>query len=233
MKCSSLFLRRGARMLAFAAVAFVSARAAATLSGAVRMIPTTSGSLLWRTCMAEGIAWEWPEGAASAKLTVSGKGGTAEHLFNRPAASSRPVPETTFALVPPTDASAEDVLDLSLAFYSESDATGEVLADETLSAEGVGLVRGVNGAALDLRPVAETSRAWRSVGGTSAVLPIPEETTSLSLDGVACEWAAAPGWHLWNGIAGGRDYAWSLTADEMDFAALLRLSPSGFTFNIR
>lgn len=233
MKNNCLFLRRGARIAAFAAAAFVSTRAVATLSGAVRMIPETSASLLWRTCMAEGISWEWPEGAASAKLTVSGKGGTAEHIFSRPAASSRPVPETTFALVPPADASAEDVLDLSLAFYPESDATGEALAEEALSAEGVGLVRGVNGAALDLRPVAETSRAWRSVAGTSAVLPIPEETTALSLDGVARGWGAAPGWHLWNGIAGGRSYLWSLSADEMDFAAELRLSSSGLTFSIR
>ena len=207
--------------LAFAC-ATLSAAASATMSNMSRFIPDPSGSLLWRTYVAgsSGIEWEWPAGALSAKLTVSGKDGVAEHVYDTSVSSYVP------AL--PAAAGDEDVVDLTLTFYASADASGEPMAGETLSASGIGIVRGANGDALDLRPISTSSRAWGKVKAKTAVLLVPDGTTALSLDGASAVLAAVPGWHLWRGIVESRDYEWSAEGDGFSYAATLRRPNLGF-----
>ena len=205
-------------VVVFAALA--SASAFAVRSAPVRLVPDAA-SALWRTYTAgaNGIRWEWPEGAASAKLTVSGKDGVVTHVFDTSVSS--------FAPAAPTDAESEDVCDFELSFYAAAGAGGEAMGGETLSADGIGIVRGVNGAALEVRPVQASSRAWSSMRSKSAVLPISEDFIALTLDGVERD-GATPPWHLWSPIARGRDYAWALESVGGDFSAILRRRKTGF-----
>ena len=196
--------------------------ATAEMSAPTRLIIDETSSLHWRTYMAgaSGIKLEWPEGAASAKLTISGKGGTTVHLFDSSASS--------FVPTLPAMASDEDVWDMTLEFYAAAGATGAAMDGETLSATGIGIVRGANSDALELRSTPTSSRAWRKVVGKTAVLPVPDGTTSLELDGVAVAVAATPGWHLWKPSAADRDYAWGAVGDDFAYAATLRRSNPGF-----
>ena len=179
----------------------------AVVSPPSRFIAEPATSLHWRTYLAgdEGIQWSWPEGAVSAKLTVFGKGGSVDYIVEKP----------TSVWVPtlPAAAADEDVLDLTLVFYPEAEAGGEVLSDETLTATGIGLVRGINGTALDLRTVPERSKKWSKVRDASAVLPIPEGTTGLALDGETIPLSGVPGWSFWN-VGEGPSFVWTLTTED-------------------
>ncbi|MBQ6339072.1 MAG: hypothetical protein IJI36_08015 [Kiritimatiellae bacterium] len=207
--------------------ALFAATASATMSNPARMIPDATKSLLWRTYAAgtAGVEWEWPRGAASAKLTVAGRGGTAEHVFPRAVSS--------FAPTQPTGFGDEDVLDVTLEFYASEDASGDAMPSEALSATGLGVVRGVNGAALDFHGTSNAVRTWRKVPAPTAVLPVSEGASRLSLDGTQVEIASAPGWHLWRGVVAERDYAWTLNAADEGFSATLRRTNPRFIFIVK
>lgn len=193
--------------LVLAATIAASGLASAVMSPSTRFIADSETSLQWRTYLADddGIRWTWPEGAVSAKLTVVGKNGSADYVFEKP----------TSVWVPtlPAAAADEDVLDLTLVFYSEAEAGGEALADATLTATGIGLVRGVNGTSTDLKVYSETSKKWSKVRDASAVLPIPEGTTGLALDGETMPLSGVPGWSFWN-VGDGPSFVWTLTTED-------------------
>ena len=208
--------------LIFAMATLAASAAFATMSNSTRIIPDPSSSLFWRTYMtgASGIEWEWPAGAMSAKLTVSGKNGSVENIYDTSVSSYVPVL--------PATAGDEDVIDLTLTFYASADASGDAIAAETLSASGMGVIRGANSDELDLRPISTSNPAWGKVKAKTAVLPILEATTALSLDGSAVAVAAVPGWHLWRGIVAERDYSWAADGDDFSYAATLRRANPGF-----
>lgn len=201
-------------MLLFAVAVVASGLAWAAMSPPSRFIAEPATSLQWRTYLAggDGVRWTWPEGAVSAKLTVVGKGGSVEYVVERPTSSWMPTL--------PAAAADEDVLDLTLVFYPEADAGGEALPDETLTAAGIGLVRGVNGTSTDLKVYSETSKKWSKVRDASAVLPIPEGTTGLALDGETMPLSGVPGWSFWN-VGNGPSFVWTLTTEEGSFETTL------------
>ena len=209
------------------AACLCAASSSATLSPPTRVIPNPESSLYWRTYLAGsgGIGWEWPAGAAAARLTVSGKGGATVHVFNRPAA--------TFVPVIPDEVCDEDVLDLALEFFPTADASGDAIAGESLTASGIGVVRGANGAALDFRSATAAGRNWTRVWAKTAVLPVPEGTSALSLDGEPIIPAAVPGWHLWNPIPAGRDCVWTATDAAASHTAVLFRANAGFKLFVR
>ena len=94
---------------------------------------------LWKTLNAgqSQMAWEWPERANSAKLTITGCGMTAEKIYGKSDAFpvwNPPVPE---------DFNEDDVFTAKLTFYNGERGVGEEVA--CLVAEGIGFVRGVSG----------------------------------------------------------------------------------------
>ena len=94
---------------------------------------------LWRTLNAgqAQMAWEWPERAVSARLTITGAGVTAERVYTKSDAFpvwNPPVPENF---------SEDDVYTAKLTFYNGEYGLGDQVA--CLVAEGIGFVRGVSG----------------------------------------------------------------------------------------
>ena len=213
-------MKRGASI---AVVFLIAAEAAfAARSSRVRLLTDTS-SLWWRTCGLDAIAWEWPDGAVSARLQVSGKDGTTEFVFDSSA--------SYFAPSPPTSAGAEDVLAMRLDFFAQAGASGDAMAGESLLSPPLGLVRGVGGAQLEVRPVATNSAAWTKFKSKSLVLPIPMDATSLTLDGDALN--ATPPWHLWHPIRSGTTHVLGLLADDGFSAALLFRSRAAMVMEVK
>ena len=205
--------------------AFMPVAALATLSPAARLIPAPEGSLFWRTYMSSGagITWEWPQGAVSAKLTVTGKSGTREVILTPDVTSY--VPDV------PMSFEDEDVCDFCIAFYAEEGAGGDPLPGETLEAKGIGIVRGVGGAALDLRSWGTSTKKWAKVTGMSAVFPVPQGTTALSCNGIAQPVAFVPGWHLCSPIVSGAE--WSLDVEGESYGSCRLLTSVGLLLFLR
>ena len=187
----------------------------ATMSTPVRLIPDPSSSIHWRTYTKGscGIEWEWPAEARFAKLMVFGKDGVKEYMFDTSVSSF--VPEL------PSVSGDEDVWDMTLEFYSGS-AVGEGLIESaTLSASGIGIVRGANSDAVDLRPVLVSSRKWRKVYNEKSVLPIPAGATALSLDGDEVGFGVSPGWYVWKRDAVKTSYGWTVAGDGFSYGSSL------------
>ena len=201
-----------------AALALTSHCLRAEMSPPARFIGDPEHSLQWHTYMAgeDGITWTWPNGAASAKLTVSGRNGSSATVF---AKSEHPQP--SYQPDAPQTAGAEDVINLVLDFFASADASGEPLAGLTQTANGLGVVRGVNGGRGDIRCCAEGSREWNRVKDRSAVLPIPSGTVSLTIRGESQTLGYVPGWHLWSPIGSGGAIPLELTTDEAVFDPVL------------
>lgn len=94
---------------------------------------------LWKTLNAgqTQMAWEWPECAKSARLTITGAGVTAERVYGKSDAFpiwNPPMPENF---------NEDDVFTAKLTFYSGAGGAGEEVA--CLVADGIGFVRGVSG----------------------------------------------------------------------------------------
>ena len=94
---------------------------------------------LWKALNAgqTQMAWEWPDRAKSARLTITGRGVTAEKVYGKGDAFpmwNPPVPE---------DFNEDDVFTAKLTFYNGERGGGEEVA--CLVAEGIGFVRGVSG----------------------------------------------------------------------------------------
>ena len=106
------------------------------------MVNTDPGATVFWKALNAGqsqMAWEWPDGAKSAKLTITGCGMTAEKVYGKADAFpvwNPPVPE---------DFSEDDVYTARLTFYRGVRGTGGEVA--RLVANGIGFVRGVSGTA--------------------------------------------------------------------------------------
>lgn len=92
----------------------------------------------WKTLNAgqSQMAWEWPEGAHSAKLRISNRSATVEKLFD--VGDVFPVwrPDT------PKVFDEDDVYTAKLTFYRELHGRGDAIS--TMSAEGLGFVHGIS-----------------------------------------------------------------------------------------
>lgn len=208
------------------ALVCVCSEALATLSPPARFIADTEHSLRWRTyCGDDGIRWSWPASAQSAKLTVTGKNGTVSTVYTPPVSG----------FVPPTLSAAadEDVVSLELSFYASSDASGNPLSGETLTASGIGFVRGVNGGATDFHSADATSRAWKRIKDKSAVLPVPEGTTAMTIDGAAQTVDYVPGWFLWSPIVPRSATALTLKTESADYETTLKCGVFGLNVVVR
>lgn len=94
---------------------------------------------LWKTLNAgqTQMAWEWPDSARSAKLTITGGGTRAEKIYSKNDAFPAwkpPVPENF---------NEDEVFTAKLVFYSGEGASGDEL--KCLVADGIGFVRGISG----------------------------------------------------------------------------------------
>ena len=224
---SLLYTTKATRLALCAAVIGVAACASAAISPPARLVSDPANSLQWRTYCAggDGIRWSWPDGALSAKLTVAGKSGAAEHVF-APGVDK-------FVPVLPAVEGDEDVVDLTLEFYVSENASGEPMDGKTLNAEGIGIVRGVNASEGVLRTSEAGGRQWCRIKDSSAVLPVPEGTTSLTIDGTERAPAELPGWCLWAPIAADPAAALSLTSPSGTFESVLKCGLFGVLLYVR
>ena len=106
------------------------------------MVNTNPGATIFWKALNAGqsqMAWEWPDGAKSAKLTITGRGMTAEKIYGK--ADAFPVWNPPV----PDDFNEDDVYTARLTFYSGLKGTGGEVSQ--LVANGIGFVRGVSGAA--------------------------------------------------------------------------------------
>lgn len=105
------------------------------------MVNTDPGATVFWKALNAGqsqMAWEWPDGAKSAKLTITGCGMTAEKIYGKADAFpvwNPPVPE---------DFNEDNVYTARLTFYSGARGTGGEVSQLVVS--GIGFVRGVSGA---------------------------------------------------------------------------------------
>ena len=155
--------------------------------------PNPDDSVQWKTLMANpaALSLDWPSDAVSATLTIdSGVGEAVSHeitdtmLVSYALAVSRPVTQKD-----------ERVLTLTLVY---KDANGGELRRESAR---VGLVSGVNDAATRCVPDA-ASRKWKKAEGATAVLPIPADAVSLTVDGKAVDPVDPNGWYFLVGESG-------------------------------
>jgi hypothetical protein len=146
-----------------------------------------SAAILWQTVTSANpsVELDWPEGAASVAILVDGK----ESSRSENAAQT----SITVPLAIPVAREAERVIVLEAVY---SDASGcEIRRD----AAELALVLGVDGGEFTFI-ASEGNARWGVFPGKIAVVPIPEETVSLSVDGTPVDGLSAPGWYEWNGI---------------------------------
>ena len=154
-------------------------------------------SIIWKTVTETPIpvSVDWPKGAVSAKVTAA---------FGSQVLASADLVDTSVSIqqlnVPlPTNETEERILDLTLNFFT---ADGVELSAERRLAH-VGLVRGTGGSSFRCIPGGSTVGKWKSVKNGSAVVPVPEGTTSLTVDGGVVGSLAAPGWTMLAGLEPG------------------------------
>ena len=159
-----------------------------TVSALIRQDPDTS--LLWKTVTTPEVEvmLDWPAGATHAVLSVDGA--VLATVGDASVASTN----ISFAL--PSTPAEERTVTLSVSYLDGED--GVVGADEAK----LGLVCGTDGAsAVPIR--AANSGAWRKAGAASAVLPVLEGATSLSIGGATVLASpTAPDWYWWHPISG-------------------------------
>jgi hypothetical protein len=161
----------------------------------------TKASFHWCTVKAANpmLNWTWPKGAMSARLTVMGGPAATSAVINTPGA-----PEYEWAVSLPAEDEAECVYALKLEFYPALDCGGEALAGETLLAEGIGAVRGVDGAPFRLlKTAADDSALFSRIQQRNEVVPIPAGATSLTIDSGESQTVAGPAFFAWRDIAVG------------------------------
>ncbi len=167
-----------------------------------------SGSMLWKTVreIPVKVSVDWPEGAASATLSVA-KGGTPVASVELADTSTRICP---VSLAFPDTEEDEAVLDMTLAFRDSSDAP---IAGAVRTAS-IGLVRGVEGRPFRVIPSGGEARQWKRVR-KNAVAPVPDSAVSATLDGRPLAFSDVPGWlYLYNVPA--RAHSLVLNTDDGD-----------------
>ena len=147
-------------------------------------------SLLWKTVTAPEmeIMLDWPTGATHAVLSVDGA--------VRTTVDSAATASTRLSFTLPSTPAEERTVTLSVAYLDGAEGvvgSGEAKLGLVCLADGVASV-----------PVrAEDSREWHRAEAASAVLPVPEGATSLSIGGTTVLAAPiAPDWYWWHPIRG-------------------------------
>jgi len=179
-------------------------------------------SLQWKTVMSASapVTLNWPDGATSARLTVTTDG---EVVGSATVSDTTATEATVLPALLPSEYAQERVLEITVEYLDGSD---EVL--DSASAR-LGLVTGVAGNGTRLIPSA-SGKTWTSVE-RYAVLPIPEETTTFTVDSVAQNYEA-PGWWDWRKIRAG-EHALALTAGGKNFSASLTGRCGGLVLVVR
>lgn len=155
--------------------------------------PNPDDSVQWKTLMDNpaALSLDWPSDAVSATLTIdSGIGKAVSHEITDTTLASY-----ALAVSWPETQKDERVLTLTLIY---KDANGAELRKESAR---VGLVGGVNDAVTRCVPDA-TSRKWRKAEGATAVLPIPADAVSLTVDGKTVDPVDPNGWYFLSGEPG-------------------------------
>lgn len=157
--------------------------------------PTTS--LHWKTALSSSlpISIDWPDGATKATLTISSDGEVLDEII----LSDRSQMLVQYQVPIPLEPDEERVLLLTLAFTDD-----DVMIEERVAR--IGSVQGVDGYAVPVIANGESSSRWamhRTHTGT-AVVPIPEGGTTLSVTGVGTfDLEDAPGWFELTHLQGG------------------------------
>ena len=204
----------------FLTIGFAACLAAANAAESILLEAFPETSMSWHTLTAakgQTVTWEWPERALSARLTVESSDGTvvSEVL------TERSVGFCAFSPALPDTAEKERTYALQLDFFATLDATGTPIAGESLTAENIGVVRGVDGAAGDLIGKGPEARGWDYVRGGSAVLPVPIGSTSITLDGETIALDGSFGWRALCPVVPDETYAVALGGAEAAEATLL------------
>ena len=166
--------------------ATLAALATAPVFGVIVDTSPQADTLHWRTVTADHrtVVWSWPETARSAKLSVKGLLSSCTRVFV-PGTDEWPLSE--FA----KSTTQEDVLSLKLEFFESTDATGQALAGETLSADGIGYVHAETSC---VRVVEINSEPWSRAYTAAAVFAVAADTLSIWRNGQDRLPFSAPGW---------------------------------------
>ena len=200
---------RNAIVLSAALLATGSASAASATSVPCVTWMRPEASLIWKTVteIPVPISVDWPTGAASARLTAaSGLRTLAVETID-----DRSVSLYNLVLDCPRSESEECIVSLTLDFL---DAGGSVIEAESRVAS-VAMVRGTCGSTFRCIAAGDSSRKWASVKDGNAVLPVPDGTSSMTLDGSPLGIGTAPGW-LWLASLDVGSHTLSKTTDESE-----------------
>ena len=158
------------------------------VAGVGSEVDVTTG---WQWLTAGGhscvVQWTWPGETESAKLTVTGRKTIYTEVFT---------PETSsfnLALTHPTSVRGERVLDLTLEFFTNADASGAAVKTQVV--KGLGVL-------VSEPPLVVSDAEFTSIVGTKQVMPILEGMQSLSVDGVGQMTGTGPCWFDWFDTAG-------------------------------
>jgi hypothetical protein len=202
------YRRVSALAVVIAMISLLTSSAPAAVSNPTVIWSNPDVSLQWKTVMSENLqfALDWPAGAVMATLTINR--GRDESIIT--------VTDTSAATLPvrmnlPADEQSESTLLLTLAY---KDAAATVLDTQTAR---LGLVRGIN--TNTVRCVLDTTSKLWNVVKVSAVLPVPEQTASLTIDGAAVEPLDSPGWYWWK-IREQKNYELVLTDTRSEATAV-------------
>ena len=161
---------------------------------------------------------DFPSGASSASLSVSGVGYSKEYV-------GITAKEFTFELPAPTSPETENVYTLTLRFDNNVERTAKLGLIQGLSPDAEGTTR-------CLAP--PTAKVWSKVKGR-AVLPIPYGTTSFKVNDVDVDTGlkGAQGWYAISGLDGDSNASLSLIANGVQYAASLIGGPTGLMLIFR
>lgn len=156
-----------------------------TASAIVRQNPRLS--LLWKTVASPQpeIMLDWPRGAARVEVSVDG--------VVRASVTDTDVTFTTLSFDIPENSADERIVTLVAEYF---DAGGNSLRKDEAE---LALVCGVGGTPVSCR--SSGNFAWHRAGAKSAVLPLPDDASALSVNGETVQdLPAAPGWYWLNPI---------------------------------
>lgn len=183
--------------IAVFSLAQLSGRAAEAVSDPSIVWTDPSGSIIWKTIteMPVPVSIDWPKDAASAHLTVmAGSTALVDEMLTDTSVRTY---QASFSL--PLDETEECILEFSLVF---ANGAGTPLTGETRTMR-IGCVRGTCGKSFRCIPQGSACNKWKSVKTGTAVVPVPEDTVSLALDGRPLDYGSAPGWAYFAGLAAG------------------------------
>jgi hypothetical protein len=198
------------------------------MSNSIRIDANPDASIHWHTLLSEAaeINWAWPDNAQSAVLHITGTGVGIVQTFDRP------VSNWVWHVTAPKKESAENVFALKLVFFTDQQGAGDELSGETLSAQGIGSVRGTMGNTLRAFGDGTDDNRWTHVYGNRAVVPVLAGSTNLTVNSVQQEMPPAPGWFMLSPVKVMQNYVLILEGNETSSALLIGF-PNSFYISIK